>query len=156
MDDLEAERRRYFRDRNERKLESEPPGLNLDMATFRRDFPDENPELVDNETDSKGLVVLCNAHRNDHEHEGRIAYMAVGLGVVVPVLLATAVNLYIIIRFTLDPRMVPRILIVDDCLWDSLRMWSQAILGKEFLVEMRLKNHDPNAPQEPAAEPFRR
>ena len=114
MDDLEAERRRYFRDRNERKLESEPPGLNLDMATFRRDFPDENPELVDNETDSKGLVVLCNAHRNDHEHEGRIAYMAVGLGVVVPVLLATAVNLYIIIRFTLDPRMVPRILIVDE------------------------------------------
>ena len=89
---------------------------------------------------------------------GRMAYMAVGLGIVVPVLLATVVDLYIILplRFTLDPRMVPRILIVDDCLWDSLRMWSQAILGKEFLVEMRLKNHDPNAPQEPAAEPFRR
>ena len=33
----------------------------------------------------------------------------------------------------------------------SLRAWSQAIRDKEFLVEMRLKNHDPNAPQEPAA-----
>ena len=29
----------------------------------------------------------------------------------------------------------------------SLRAWSQAIRDKEFLVEMRLKNHDPNAPQ---------
>lgn len=47
---------------------------------------------------------------------GRMAYMAVGLGVVVPVLLATVVDLYIVlpIRFTLDPRMVPRIRIVDE------------------------------------------
>ncbi len=36
-------------------------------------------------------------------------------------------------------------------LGSSLRAWSQAIRDKEFLVEMRLKNHDPNAPQEPAA-----
>ena len=47
---------------------------------------------------------------------GRMAYMAVGLGIVVPVLLATVVDLYIILplRFTLDPRMVPRIRIVDE------------------------------------------
>ena len=47
---------------------------------------------------------------------GRMAYMAVGLGIVVPVLLATVVDLYIILplRFTLDPRMVPRIRVVDE------------------------------------------
>ena len=38
-------------------------------------------------------------------------------------------------------------------LYGMLSSWSQAIRDKEFLVEMRLKNHDPNAPQEPAAAP---
>ena len=63
-----AEQYRYFRDRDERKFESEPSGLNLDMAAFQRDSPDENPEPVDNETNSEGLVVSHNAHRNDREH----------------------------------------------------------------------------------------
>ena len=47
---------------DERKFESEPSGLNLDTDAFQRDSPDENPEPVDNETNSEGLVVSHNAH----------------------------------------------------------------------------------------------
>ena len=45
----------------------------------------------------------------------KITYMMLSLGIVIPVLLATVIDLYIVlpIRFTLDPTLTPRIRVVD-------------------------------------------
>ena len=67
----------------------------------------------------------------------KTAYMAVCLGVVIPILLALVVDVYVVlpIRLTLYPTMIPTIRLVD--------MWSLGLVYCKIVIKLRRRLHLP-------------